>query len=225
MNKSDLESFSQCMLGIGETYDKKISPQIIQTYWSVLESFSIDEIKTAFHKHLQNTENGQFFPKPADIIRCIRGNSEGRALKAWTDVDYAIRTIGPYQDMVFDDPLIHATINDMGGWISLCKVHFDEYPFKANEFKTRYRSMQNIPPTIYPAKLIGIASAHNRQIYNQTRGIGYEVKPTFLGAVEKCQKVLDCGTSKPTRQITRDGSSSPERVGNLISFKTKNGES
>lgn len=193
MNDSDLEEFSKCLLGIGELYDKSMAGQLIDTYWSVLKNFPIEEVKSAFEKHISNPDGGQFFPKPADIIRGIQGGVDGRALQAWSKVDKAIRSIGPYEDVVFDDPLIHSIISDMGGWVSLNKVTDKEYPFKRNEFATRYRSLLNNPPINYPSKLIGIATAGNSTA----------LIPVMLGDQDKCKAVYSLGIEGPSIQISR----------------------
>jgi hypothetical protein len=201
MDESNKEDFAKSMMGIGETYDKNISKELMATYWNVLKRFDINEVVDAFGRHLENTDNGQFFPKPADIIRAIQGSTEGRSLNAWTLVDKSIRTIGPYQDVVFDDALIHSVIDDMGGWVSLCSTNDTEYPFKANEFKTRYRSLQSNPPDSYPQILSGLATISNKNIKGQTRGVGYKVKPTLIGSPERCKIVYQGGETGPIRQI------------------------
>ncbi len=54
---------------------------------------------------MQNAEAGQFPPKPADLIRFLDGTGESRAMGAWSLVERTLRRIGPYQSLVFDDPI------------------------------------------------------------------------------------------------------------------------
>jgi len=61
-------------------------------------------------------------PKPADIIRAIKGNSQTQSLQAWSKVEDAIRLVGPYRSVVFDDLAIHGVLQEMGGWVKLCQA-------------------------------------------------------------------------------------------------------
>ena len=63
-------------------------------------------VADALNRHAVNPDNGQFLPKPADIVRLINGNTVDRALVAWSTVERAIRSTGPYQSVVFDSPEI-----------------------------------------------------------------------------------------------------------------------
>jgi hypothetical protein len=81
---------------------------------------------------------------------------------AWSKVDKAVRQVGPYASVVFDDALIQRVLQDMGGWVLLNTKPDSEWPFVGNEFRTRYhgyRSRGEQPE--YPKVLIGIAEAEN----------------------------------------------------------------
>jgi len=70
-------------------------------------------------RHLMNPDTGQFLPKPADIVRMLGGRTLDRALMAWAKVDKAVRQIGTYESVVFDDALIHRVLHEMGGWVGM----------------------------------------------------------------------------------------------------------
>src|SRR5260363_262611 len=93
---------------------------------------------------------------------------------AWANVDQAVRGVGPYQSVVFEDALIHRVLAEMGGWIPLGSKTEDEWPFVHNEFVNRYRGyrMRSETPD-YPPVLIGLFEAQNRQS-------GYSVQPPVL---------------------------------------------
>src|SRR5437870_914018 len=120
MQSRDLGKFTILMAGIGELYGKNISSHLIDIYWQVLKQYELVDVQNAFQSHVQNPDCGQFFPKPADIVRFIEGSGETKALLAWAKVERAIRQLGSYQSVVFDDSLIHIVIEDMGGWVKLC---------------------------------------------------------------------------------------------------------
>jgi hypothetical protein len=120
----------------------------------------------------------------------MTGSSQDSAFSAWTKVDKAVRQVGPYESVVFDDPLIHKVLHDMGGWLLLCEKDDDAWPFVAKEFETRYRGFKARSERVeYPAKLIGIFEAENSKN-------GKSVAPPMLiGDANKAQEVLALGTT------------------------------
>lgn len=196
MNDNDKERFSSCLLGAAEIIGKQLSPQAIKLYWEILKNYSIEEVEQAFFSHASNPDVGQFMPKPADIIKAIDGSGESRSMIAWTKVDKALRTIGTYETVVFDDPIIHKVISDMGGWISFGEIIESEYPFKANEFNKRYLGYANRRNIEHPKKMIGIFEVSNLENKQKV------APPLLLGSPEKAKLVLE-GGGGDQMQITR----------------------
>lgn len=191
MQSKDLGKFSILMAGIGELYGKNISSQLIDIYWQVLNQYELIDIQKAFQSHVQNPDCGQFFPKPADIVRFIEGSGETKALLAWAKVERAVIQIGSYQSVVFDDPLIHAVIENMGGWVKLCSMKNEQMPFYANEFQKRYLGYVNKKPARHPKYLWGISECNNAKN-------GFEINPPILiGDVSKAKEVLESGGGVP----------------------------
>jgi Domain of unknown function (DUF6475) len=165
MRPEDAFQFALWMTALGELYGKNISTTLNEIYWNILKNFDFQQVERAFHYHITNPDGGQFMPKPADIVRIIQGTAEEKSLDAWTQVEKAIRRIGSYDSVSFDDALIHAVIDDMGGWIALCATKLTEMPFRANEFQKRYLCYLAAQPaeTVNPV-LSGIIEHHNRPI-------------------------------------------------------------
>jgi len=63
-----------------------------------------------------------WMPKIADIVRMIDGSTQSAAATAWAKVMRAVGSVGQYQSLAFDDPVIHLAIDETGGWISLCRI-------------------------------------------------------------------------------------------------------
>ncbi len=189
MTKQDLQDLTSMLTALAEMYGKpKLSDFVVSLWCKAMQGYSIEAIRAAFSAHVQNPDNGQFMPKPADIIRLIGGTNQDKAMIAWAKVDKAVRLIGTYADVVFDDPLIHAVVTDMGGWIALGQKNDDEWPFIAKEFETRYRSyaMRQETPLCQPV-LTGIANAHNSRN-------GYQLSaPVLIGDEQKAQALLSGG--------------------------------
>jgi len=161
MQTHDLAKFATLLADLGELYGKCISEALTDIYWQVLKIFEWPDVKSAFEAHVHNPDCGQFFPKPADIVRFIEGNGEMRALKAWAIVEKALHCVGVYQSVVFDDFLIHAVIEEMGGWVKLCTMTNDDLPFRAREFQKRYMGFVIKKPMRYPKCLYGLSHSEN----------------------------------------------------------------
>jgi hypothetical protein len=204
MQVDEFQKFHDGIAGVMGFYGKSISRFALDVWWTALKSYELPAVIDAFNRHLANPDAGQFAPKPADIIRMLQGSTQDSALRAWAKVDRAVRSIGTYCDVVFDDALIHRVIQDMGGWIGLGTKTEAEWPFVAKEFENRYRgfrSRNEHPP--YAPVLIGIATAHN-----EPKGFA-SGKPVLIGNRELAQRVLREGASQPML-----GFSSVKRIAN-----------
>lgn len=198
MKQADFDGFADILQVVSEQYGKKLSDGAIALYWQGLHDFELSAVREALGRHLRNTDTGQFMPKIADIIRMLQGSTQDSALTAWAKVDKALRTVGPYETVVFDDPLVHVVLHDMGGWVGLGTKTEDEWPFVAKEFENRYRGFKargEVPH--YPPKLIGIAEAHNAQQGQKV------AEPILIGDASKAKKVMTAGTDRPLLGITR----------------------
>ena len=156
MKPTDITQFAMLMAGLGKLYGKTISEDLSELYWNSLQAFSWEEINRAVKRHVNNPDTGQFMPKPADITRHIIGSAENMALRAWSKVNSSIRSVGGYDSVAFDDPVIHAVILDIGGWIQLCHANIKQLTFLAIEFQKRYRGYLENPVPHYPPYLMGM---------------------------------------------------------------------
>lgn len=139
MKESERADFAKLLTGVAELYGKKMSPMLMNIYWMALKRFDLVAIRQSINRHVNNVDIGQFMPKPADVIRYLEGDSETHALKAWSKVESAIRKIGGYNTVIFDDPLIAVVVRSMGGWPRLCGMLTKDMPFRAGEFMRRYQ--------------------------------------------------------------------------------------
>lgn len=190
MQQHDFDGFTDIIQVVAEQYGKRLSDGVVSLYWQGLQDFELPAVRDALGRHLRNTDTGQFMPKIADIIRMLQGSSQDSAFTAWSKVDKAVRRVGPYDTVVFDDPLIHKVLHDMGGWMGICDKDDEAWPFVAKEFETRYRGFKSRNEKVeYPAKLIGIFEAHNAKE-------GHKVAaPMLIGDSTKAQEVMRLGTT------------------------------
>lgn len=192
MTQDDYEEFSGMVGAITELYGRAASEFAITIWWGALRQHDLAAVRQAFDRHVRNPDTGQFAPKPADLIRMMGGTTQDSALVAWSKVDRALRVVGPYRSVVFDDPLIHRVLVEMGGWVSLGSKTEQEWPFVGKEFENRYRGyrMRNERPDYTPV-LVGMAEAQN-----QRAGFGVE-PPMFIGDQVLAAAVMASGTTQP----------------------------
>lgn len=176
--------------------DPEPNPIVFELFYESVHTYGFESVKKAFSIHIQSPDSGKWMPKPADIVRIISGTSKDNSQLAWSKVKKSISSVGSYETVCFDDPIINRVVQDMGGWIDLCSCSVDELPFKGNEFKTRYsayKSQGEIPD--YPAKLFGICESEN----SSKR---LEIPETILiGDTEKAKYVLSVGSNRKSLQI------------------------
>jgi hypothetical protein len=189
MTNSDYEEFQGIWHAVCEIYSKSPSDMAVGLAFRSLAAYDLQDVKRAITTHAVDADQGRFMPKPADIVRHIDGDPKSRSLGAWSKVESAVRNIGPYRDVVFDDPLIAQVVIDMGGWIELNNVTEDELPFKRNEFSARYSGYITRPPANPPGQLTGLANAHNEEKHKEL--------PFLVGDKEKAKEVMLLGLQKP----------------------------
>jgi hypothetical protein len=191
MTQDDYEEFAGMVGAITELYGRAASEFAITIWWGALRQYDLTAVRQAFDRHVRNPDTGQFAPKPADLIRMMGGTTQDSALVAWSKVDRALRVVGPYRSVVFDDPLIHRVLVEMGGWVSLGGKAEQEWPFVGKEFENRYRGyrMRNERPDYTPV-LVGMSEAQN-----QRAGFGVE-PPMMIGDQKLAALVMAGGTSQ-----------------------------
>lgn len=200
MAPTDRSRFAACLLAASELYGKPIGEAVASVWWDALARFDIAAVESAFRRHFANPDSGQFLPKPADIVRLIEGTTVDVAQVAWSKVDKAIRTVGPYASVTFDDPITMRVLQDMGGWVALSQKTEDDWPFVANEFRTRYGGYRSrAMPVEHLRRLPGIA-----EMANAARGLEY-ADVVLLGDPIAAKAVADGGLERPAIGVHRVG--------------------
>lgn len=196
MTQDDYEDFAGMVGGITELYGRAASEFAITIWWGALRQFDFSAVRQAFDRHVRNPDSGQFAPKPADLIRMMGGTTQDSALVAWAKVDRALRVVGTYRSVAFDDALVHRVLTEMGGWTALGVKTEKEWPFIAKEFENRYRGyrMRNEHPD-YPPILVGLAEAQNAQAGFEGEG------PTLIGDQEQAHRVIAFGSTQPLLEM------------------------
>jgi hypothetical protein len=156
MKVNDMPRFAALMNTLGELYGKEITEILGEVYWNALKRFEWLEIKQSVSKHIADPERGRFMPKPADIAYWMEGTGERKALLAWAEVMEAMRQVGSHESVIFDDLIIHAAIQAIGGWVKLGLTRTDQLPFVAQDFQKYYLAFLNDSSCTPPTHVVGM---------------------------------------------------------------------
>ena len=160
MNKKDAGKFAECMIVLNDTLGSNNQPPSaakIEFYFKALSDLSIEEVETGALR-VANTKTMKVFPTPAEIREAVRGKAEDLAVIAVDKIQNALRGVGGYESVCFDDPVIHLIIQNYGGWAKLSDIIQDEWKWIRKEFEKHYKvyAGRGTPLTAIPERLAGI---------------------------------------------------------------------
>lgn len=162
MQVDDFVDFQNYLVGVASMRRVDLSSMQIEIWFETLREYDLSAVKKAFTNHLRDPDNGKWMPQPSDIIRQIDGGVGDQAELAWAKAFKAVSLVGAYSDVVFDDSVIHAVIDAMGGWVKFCAGEYKDFDFKRLEFVKAYRAIKNRGSAEYTGVLQGISNAQNR---------------------------------------------------------------
>lgn len=189
MKPSDKTRFAQLITDVMAFYKQDVSTFALSVWWQACERYEFEQVSKALTAHAMDADRGQFAPKPADLVRQLEGTATDRAMLAWGKVLDAVQRIGQYTDVVFDDPAIHAVIEDLGGWPKVCRVEMKELSYLQHRFTEAHRAYTNKGTFDYPRRLAGDRSPD--EMYEK-RGLPAP-KPAVVGDVVKARLVYQGG--------------------------------
>lgn len=199
MIPTDRERFANLIADVLAFYGQTASKFGLSVWWQACQPFEFDAVQRALGRHAMNPERGQFPPKPADLVREIQGTPTDRAARAWSIVLDSASRVGAYTDVVFDDPIIHAVVDDLGGWPTLCRTESAQLSYTQHRFTEAYRAYAHRGDlTTWPRKLAGDRSPDD--VYAQC-GLP-PPKPVLIGDVSRAMEVLSAGGIGSRHQLT-----------------------
>ena len=158
MTTADFKSFTMEFTLLAEVFSEALSATRIHAYFIALEDLPLEQLVTAMR-----TAQGhlRFFPKPVELRELVHGSPDERAEMAWTRVRQAfMHGLGGYRPIDFGEPILHATVDAMGGWARFFYLGFRgveevEIVTTRKEFLVVYRSylMRRTPGASTPVAL------------------------------------------------------------------------
>jgi len=190
MVEQDRKRFVQLITDVLAFYRQDVSDFAVSVWWEACKGFDFEQVSKALTAHAMDPEHGQYAPKPADLVRKLAGTPTDRALVAWGKVYEAMGSVGAYQDVVFDDPIIHAVVEELGGWPAVCRIKTDELSYLQHRFTEAYRVHARMPAVLdYPRVLVGDRSSND--VYAM-RGLPAP-KPQVVGDLQTAREVYRRG--------------------------------
>ena len=158
---------------------------LIEAYWKALVEYDIEQVEQAFGYAINNL---QWFPKPVELRKFIESGPGDVADIAMIQADKvvnAIRDVGYYSSVTFDDPVTMAVIKQgWGGWMKVCELRNDDIKWFRKDFVGIYKAYSNQGIKQY-GHLVGYHEDHNLIKYPER-----VPEPVLIGDESKAQRVL-----------------------------------
>jgi hypothetical protein len=155
MKPNEKAAFSGLITDVLAYYGKDASSFTLSLWWQACQGFEMGQVSKALSSHAMDAERGVYAPKVADVVRVLAGTTTDRAALAWGKVLGAMSAVGAYSDVVFDDPAIHAAIEDMGGWVKVCRGDMAELSYLQHRFCQSHKAYISQGKFEYQRRLIG----------------------------------------------------------------------
>lgn len=201
MQPSERKEFGRLVTDVHAYYRQDCSKFVLDLWWTACQRFDLEQIRRALQAHATDPERGQFAPKVADLVRHLAGTTTDRAQLAWGKALEAFGAVGAYTDVVFDDPAIHAVIEDLGGWPKVCRGEIKDLGYLQHRFCESYRAYAGRGAFDFPRKLMGDRSPDSEF---ERRRLPLP-SPALVGDPAACKVVLENGSAAGKVRITHSG--------------------
>lgn len=199
-----------------DVYDKPVSAAGISLIFNTLKRFSVDQVREGIELHVNDVQSGNFPITPAHVVAQIEGRGDDRGGSAWRKLYGAIGSVGNYSDVVFDDPIIHAIVDNEGGWQHVSLMTDEDTKFLQARFNKQYNGYVSKSGQFeYPRVLRGATNADRT-----AKGLP-PVAPETVGDVERCRMVyrggiettLEIGRPKDMQEFLTDAPERDDKAG------------
>jgi hypothetical protein len=204
------QEFKAPFMGMCELYDKTPSEAVMSIYYEAVKHLDKKTWNQAVHAVI-STNKYPSLPKPAEILEAtgMNADEDAEGMLAIEKIKQAIREHGPYQSVVFDDPVIHMLIDRHDkGWPGLCELTQDEHKWLFKDWTKLYKAYLRRPVS-HSKRLMGVTerdntpsglkvncsacSVNTRQDCKRCNGTGYidmgRNMVSYVGDKSKCLEI------------------------------------
>lgn len=140
MTTEDRRRLLKTLAGVYGFYDRELTEFSIRVWEEALQGIALTDIERAFRSHLSDTTRGQFLPKPADILRALKGDDQDRALIAWGRVLAQAKAGGGFSVEHCD--ATRQAVQALGGWPAICQADESQNGFLQKRFTDLFATYQ-----------------------------------------------------------------------------------
>ncbi len=131
---------------MSEYYGAHPSNSLMEIYWQAFKSWTTEDFQKAcnavmFTKKFRDQR--QPLPLIPEIIEAVFGKPEDRAALAYHTLVEAMRRIGSWETVIFEDGAIGQAIDAMGGWEYVNGITIEEWKFRRRDFESLYLAHTN----------------------------------------------------------------------------------
>ena len=159
--------FIDAMRALCATFEKDPSVDLLKAYAIGLKGLTADEVDQAVALAIRGK---RFFPRPAELLELVgRAIASERtiqsvALEAFDHLAAALTHVGTYKSIEFDDPILAATVDHLGGWVYLGTLSESRfYEFTRPQFVRAYVSFSVSLRPIANRRIVGITAKENER--------------------------------------------------------------
>lgn len=197
MTDQDRDRFEEMLTILAEIHDKELSEYKLEVYFDTLSDIPIDDLINAGSILARTTK---FFPKPSEFRDNIVANTDDMAAIAYAKFFKAC-AYTPDRTLIFEDPIIHAVIDSLGGWNDELYdkwANIKDEVWLQKRFEGLYQTFAKCGvPENTSGKLIGKLERYNEgrwDINNRPVLIGSKESPVLQEALaEYKQNALESG--------------------------------
>lgn len=198
MQHSDFPRLAKMVTEALAYYRQDVSEFTLHVWTQACQGYTLEQVSKALTAHVTDAEKGQFAPKVADVVRVLAGTTTDRAALAWGKVLGAMSAVGAYSDVVFDDPAIHAAVEDMGGWVKVCRGETAELSYLQHRFCQSHKAYTGRGTFEYQRRLVGDRSPDADYL---KKGLPLP-RPAVVGDRDLAKQVYDGGSAAAKTRIT-----------------------
>lgn len=140
MNNSDRAKFVTAIEALAASFRTEVSEALLEGYWLALDDLTLAAVGLSVKRAMRECT----FMPTAHELRGLSGEVriEHRSILAWDAFESAVRLHGGYASVDFDDPIINATVRNLGGWERCCDLSAEEFDkFLRKDFERVYAAL------------------------------------------------------------------------------------
>jgi hypothetical protein len=109
---------------LASSFSREADEPMFLGYELALDDLPIEAIERGVRRALRECK---FMPSGAELRElCGDAKANDRAILAFQALGKAVAEHGYYASVTFDDPLINAAVNNLGGWQRICQIETQE---------------------------------------------------------------------------------------------------